>query len=409
MKARPLTFTGGQLVLADKVVPGNLRCDGDRIVALGADVMPQDGDEVVDAKGMLIAPGLVDLGVFAVDKPAFHFGGITRAALMPDQSPVLDHPARVRFAAQSGKPDMWVHPLAAATRGLEGTELAELALMRDAGARAVATGRQWIGDSGVMLRLLRYCAMLDLVVVSHAEDAGITGSAVATAGEMATRLGLPSAPAEAEALAVARDIALAEMAGARLHFRQVTTRAALDLVRAAKQRGVRVTAGVTPAHFMLSDLELADFHTFCRLSPPLRNDADRLAVVEAIADGTIDVISSGHDPRGPEDKRLPFADAEPGMAGAETLLPLTLTLVRDGRIDMVRAFALLAANPAALLGVNAGKLAVGAEADIALVDPNRPWIVNSDKMAASAGNTPFDRRPVEGRVMALFKGAVRVD
>lgn len=409
MKARPLTFTGGQLVLADKVVPGNLRCDADRIVALGADVTPQNGDEVVDAKGMLIAPGLVDLGVFAVDKPAFHFGGITRAALMPDQGPVLDHPARVRFAAQSGKPDMWVHPLAAATRGLEGTELAELALMRDAGARAVATGRQWIGDSGVMMRLLRYCAMLDLVVIAHAEDAGITGSAVATAGEMATRLGLPSAPAEAEALAVARDIALAEMAGARLHFRQVTTRAALDLVRAAKQRGVRVTAGVTPAHFMLSDLELADFHTFCRLSPPLRNDADRLAVVEAIADGTIDVISSGHDPRGPEDKRLPFADAEPGMAGAETLLPLTLTLVRDGRIDMARAFALLAANPAALLGVDAGTLAVGAEADIALVDPNRPWIVNSDKMAASAGNTPFDRRPVEGRVVALFKGAVRVD
>lgn len=407
MKPRPLTITGGKLVLSDKVVPGALRCEGDRIVALG-DVAPQDGDEVVDAAGQLIAPGLVDLGVFAIDKPAFHFGGITRAALMPDQGPPLDHPARVRFAAQSGKPDMWVHPLAAATRGLEGTELAELALMREAGARAVATGRQWIGDSGVMLRLLRYCAMLGLVVVTHAEDAGVTGSAVATAGEMATRLGLPSAPVEAEALAVARDIALAEIAGARLHFRQVTTRAALDLVRAAKRRGVGVTAGVTPAHFMLSDLELANFRTFCRLSPPLRSDADRLAVVEAIADGTIDVISSGHDPRGPEDKRLPFADAEPGMAGAETLLPLTLTLVRDGHIDMPRAFALLAANPAALLGVEAGTLAVGAEADIALVDAARPWIVDSDKMAASAGNTPFDRRPVEGRVAGLFKGAMRI-
>ena len=407
MKPRPLTITGGKLVLADKVVAGGLRCEGDRIVALG-DVTPQDGDEVVDAGGQLVAPGLVDLGVFAIDKPAFHFGGITRAALMPDQGPPLDHPARVRFAAQSGKPDMWVHPLAAATRGLEGTELAELALMRDAGARAVATGRQWVGDSGVMLRLLRYCAMLGLVVVTHAEDAGITGSAVATAGEMATRLGLPSAPAGAEAMAVARDIALAEMAGARLHFRQVTTRAALDLVRAAKQRGVGVTAGVTPAHFMLSDLELADFRTFCRLSPPLRSDADRMAVVEAIADGTIDVISSGHDPRGPEDKRLPFADAEPGMAGAETLLPLTLTLVRDGHIDMPRAFALLAANPAALLGVEAGTLAVGSEADMALIDPVRPWIVDSDRMAASAGNTPFDRRPVEGRVTALFKGAMRV-
>ncbi|MCW1382971.1 amidohydrolase family protein [Novosphingobium sp. KCTC 2891] len=406
----PLTITGGRLVLPSGApVPGAVRCADGHIVAVGADVVPQNGDQVVDAKGALIAPGLVDLGVFSVDKPAFHFGGITRAALMPDQGPPLDHPARVRFAAQSGKPDMWVHPLAAATLGLEGTHLAELALMRDAGARAVATGRQWIGDSGVMLRLLSYCAMLGLVVVTHAEDAGITGSAVATAGEMATRLGLPSAPAEAEALAVARDIALAELSGAHVHFRQVTTARALDLVRAAKAKGIRVTAGVTPAHFMLSDLELADFRTFCRMSPPLRPDADRKAVIAAIADGTIDVISSGHDPRGPEDKRLPFADAEPGMAGAETLLPLTLTLVRDGHIDMARAFALLAANPAKLLGVAAGRLETGAEADIALVDPERPWIVKTDKMAASAGNTPFDRRPVEGRVLGLFKGGARID
>ncbi|WP_225009466.1 dihydroorotase [Novosphingobium percolationis] len=410
MIPRPLTITGGRLVLPTGApAAGALRCVDGHIVALGPDVTPQEGDEVVDARGALVAPGLVDLGVFAVDKPAFHFGGITRAALMPDQGPPLDHPARVRFAAQSGKPDMWVHPLAAATVGLEGAHLAELALMRDAGARAVATGRQWIGDSGVMLRLLSYCAMLDLVVVTHAEDAGVTGSAVATAGEMATRMGLPSAPAEAEALAVARDIALAEMTGARVHFRQVTTARALDLVRAAKEKGVRVTAGVTPAHFMLSDLELASFRTYCRLSPPLRSDADRKAVIAAIADGTIDVIGSGHDPRGAEDKRLPFSDAEPGMAGAETLLPLTLTLVRDGHIDMARAFELLAGNPAALLGVSAGRLYVGAQADVALIDPERPWIVNSDKMAAAAGNTPFDRRPVEGRVLALFKGGARID
>ena len=408
MTPRPITFTGGKLVLSEgEPQAGNLRCAEGRIVALG-DITPTDGDEVIDASRQLVAPGLVDLGTFAIDKPAFHFGGITRAALMPDQSPPLDHPARVRFAAQSGKPDLWVHPLAAATRGLEGVELAELALMRDAGAKAVSTGRRWIGDAGVMLRLLRYAAMLDLVVVTHAEDAGLTGNAVATAGEMATRLGLPAAPAAAEALAVARDIALADLAGARLHLRQVTTRAALDLVRAAKDRGVRVTAGVTPAHFMLSDLELADFRTFARLSPPLRSESDRQAVIEAIADGTIDVIASGHDPRGPEDKRLPFADAEPGMAGAETLLPLTLGLVRDGHIDMARAFELIAGNPAALLGVQAGRLALGYEADIALVAPNRPWLVDSREMKASAGNTPFDRRPVEGRVTALFKGGTRV-
>ena len=403
----PLTIVGGRLALPQGIQPGAIRCVGDRIAALG-DITPEPGDRVVEAKGQIIAPGLVDLGVFAIDKPAFHFGGITRAALMPDQSPPLDRPSAVRYAAQSGKPDLWVHPLAAATRALEGRELAEIALARDAGAKAVSTGRHWIADSGTMLRLLRYAAMLELVVITHAEDGGLAGNAVATAGEMATRMGLPSAPAEAEALAVARDIALAEIAGARLHLRQVTTRAALDLVRAAKARGVAVTAGVTPAHFMLSDVALGDYRSFCRLSPPLRGEADRQAVIAAIGDGTIDVIASGHDPRGPEDKRLPFADAEPGMAGAETLLPLTLTLVRDGVIDLPRAIMLLSGNPARLLGVNAGLLVEGAEADIALIDPERPWIVNSDKMAAAAGNTPFDRQPVQGRVSALFKGGMQV-
>jgi len=404
---RPLTITGGRLVAPDGVRDGAIRLVDGRIAALGA-IEAHDGDEVFDARGQLVTPGLVDLGVFAVDKPAFHFGGITRAGLMPDQNPPLDNPERVRFVAYSGKPDFWVHPLAAATQGLKGELLAELALLRDAGARAVSTGRRWIADSGVMLRVLQYAAMLDLVVITHAEDAGLAGEAVATAGEMATRLGLPSAPAEAEALAVARDIALAELAGARLHLRQVTTQAALDLVRSAQARGVAVTAGVTPAHFMLSDLATAEFRTFARLSPPLRSDADRLAVVEAIGDGTISVIASGHDPRGPEDKRLPFADAEPGMAGAETLLAMVLTLVRDDVIDMTRAFDLVAAAPARLLGVEAGVLVEGFEADVALVDQDKPWIVDSREMEASAGNTPFDRQPVQGRVTALYKGGVPV-
>ena len=408
MKQRqPVTITNGRLVTPDGVRDGSIRLADGLIAAVG-DIGPQDGDDIVDAKGALVAPGLVDLGVFAVDKPAFRFGGITRAGLMPDQSPPLDIPSRVKYVAMSGRPDLWVHPLAAATRGLGGTELAELALMREAGARGVATGRKWVADSGVMLRLLQYAAMLEMVVVSHAEDGGIAGDAVATAGEMATRLGLPSAPAEAEALAVARDIALSEMADTRLHFRQVTTAAALDLVRAAKRRGVQITAGVTPAHFMLSDLATAEFRTFAHLSPPLRSEADRQAVIAAIADGTIDVIASGHDPRGVEDKRLPFSDSEPGMAGAETLLAMTLTLVRDEVIDLPRAFDLLAGAPARLLGVEAGSLAEGFEADVALVDPEKPWIVSSSKMEASAGNTPFDGQPTQGRVMALFKGGMRV-
>ena len=401
--AQSLAIVNGQLVLPDGVTGGNLRLEGGRIAALGA-VDPQPDDRIVDAAGLLVTPGIVDFGVFAIDKPAFHFGGITRAALMPDQSPPIDLPSRVNFIAKSGKPDLWVHPLAAATRDLAGTELAEIGLMQEAGARGVATGRGWIADSGVMLRLLQYAAMRDLVVVTHAEDGGLAGQAVATAGEMATRLGLPSAPAEAEALAVARDIALAEIAGARLHIRQITTRASINLVRAAKGRGVAVTAGVTPAHFMLSDLATAGFRTFARLSPPLRSDEDRRAVVEAIGDGTIDVIASGHDPRGPEDKRLPFADAEPGMAGAETLLAMVLTLVRDGVIDLPRAFALLAGTPARLLQLEVGELREGMEADVCIVDAERPWIVDSMKMAATAGNTPFDGQPTQGRAITVIKG-----
>ncbi|WP_299191304.1 dihydroorotase [uncultured Erythrobacter sp.] len=406
---QPLTITRGKIVTADGIADGAVRLVDGLIEAVGADVAAQDGDSILDAKGKLVAPGLVDFGVFGIDKPAFHFGGITRAALMPDQSPPLDYPSRVAYTAKSGKPDLWVHPLAAATRGLEGSELAEIALMRDAGARGVATGRKWIADSGVMLRLMQYAAMLDLVVVAHAEDSALVGEAAATAGEMATRLGLPSAPAEAEALALARDIALAEMSGARVHFRQVTTAAGFDLVRAAKARGVNVTCGITPAHFMLSDLETAEFRTFARLSPPLRCEADRQAARAAIGEGVVDVISSGHDPRGPEDKRLPFADAAPGMAGAHTLLAMVFNLVREEVIDTARAFELLAGNPARLLGVSAGAIEPGLEADIALIDPEAPWIIDRTKMGAHGDNTPFDRQGAQGRVLALIKGGVSLD
>jgi dihydroorotase len=407
-QARPITITGGRLVMPAGIVEGSLRLADGMIDAVGADVAAKEGDEVIEARGSLVTPGLVDLGVFAVDKPACHFGGITRAALMPDQSPPLDFPSRVGHIAKSGKPDLWVHPLAAATRALEGRELAEIALMKEAGARGVATGRRWIGDSGLMLRLLQYAAMLDLVVVTHAEDAGLAGQAAASAGEIATRLGLPAAPPEAEALAIARDVALAEMAGARLHIRQVTTARGFAIVREAKARGLAVTCGISPAHFMLSDLATADFRTFTRLSPPLRSEADREAALAAIAQGTIDVIASSHDPRGPEDKRLPFADAAPGMAGAETLLAMTLNLVRDGVIDTARAFDLLAANPARLLGVPAGRLEAGLEADIALIDPDAPWVIDRRKMEATADNTPFDRQGAQGRVRMLLKGGVRV-
>ncbi|PHP19871.1 dihydroorotase [Sphingobium sp. IP1] len=387
----------------DALAPGTVLIEGDRILATGTVDIPADAQQV-DAGGLVVAPGLIDLGVFATDKPAFHFGGITRAALMPDQRAPLDEVGLIREATRVGKPDFWVHPIAAATRGLKGTEMAEMGLMQIAGAKAVGTGRQWIADSGVMLRILSYASGLGLTVIAHAEDGGLSAKAVATSGETATRLGLAHAPACAEAMAIARDIMLARETGAAIHFRLVTTKAGFDLIRAAKAEGLKVSCGISPAYLFLNDQAMTDFRTFARLSPPLRSDADRHASIAAVADGTIDVITSGHDPRGPEDKRLPFADASPGMAGAETLLALSLNLVREGHVSLNRLMTLLSANPAKILGVNAGSFAPGSAADLILLDPDAPWIVDSAKMAASAGNTPFDKVPVQGRARRIMKG-----
>ncbi len=398
-------FRSSHVVLPGQSEPqaATIVTEGDRIVAIGAEPGPE-GAAVVDCGDHILAPGIIDLGVFAIDKPAFHFGGITRAALMPDQSPVLDHPAMVKHNAAEGKPDLWSHPIAAGTKSLAGKELAEIALMKQAGAKAVATGRQWIADSGIMLKLMKYCASLDMPVIVHSEDQGLAGNAVATDGETATLLGLASAPASAEALSISRDLALVRECGARLHFRQVTTASGLELIRKAKIEGLPVTCGITPAHLFLSDIAVSDFRTFARLSPPLRGEDDRQACLEAIRDGTIDVISSGHDPRGPEDKRLPFAEAAPGMAGAETLLALSLNLVRDELISLNRLFEMLSDNPGQILGVPAGKIANGYEADLISVDLDAAWQIDTLKMAASAGNTPFDKLPVQGRVRAIYKG-----
>jgi dihydroorotase len=385
------------------------RVDGGDVLHVvdGAIAAAANGD-IIDAGGKLLAPAIIDMGVFAVDPTAFHFGGIARAGLMPDGPPALDNPSLIDRAAKAGKPDLWLHPLAAATRGLEGHELAELGLMQRAGARAIATGRERIADTGVMARLLSYAAGLGLVVVVHAEDESLRRGAVATEGEMAFRLGLPAASASVEAIAIARDIALAEDTGAAIHFRQVTTARGLALIREAKARGLPISCGITPAHLLLSDVAIGGWRSFARLSPPLRSEDDRQAALAALADGTIDVLCSGHDPRGPEDKRLPFADAAPGMAGAQTLLALALGLVRDGVISTSRLFALLAGNPARLLGVNAGTLDIGREADLILIDPDRPWQIDARKMPGRAANTPFDGLPVQGQTTALWKGGRRV-
>ncbi len=386
----------------DGDIVDSLSCENGIITAIG---QKADKDaQIFDAKGLLLAPGIIDLGVFSTDKPAFRFGGITRAILMPDQNPCHDDPATIRYAALKGKPDFWVHPLAAATKNLEGTHLAEIALMKEAGAMGVATGHNNIIASETMLRVMEYCAALDLPLFVHSEDIGLTRNSVATSGETATMLGLSNAPALSEVMSISSDMYLAEEADAHIHYRQVTTKRGLDLIRDAKLRGLKVTCGITPAHLFLSDIAMTGFRTFTRLSPPLRSEDDRLACIEAVRDGTIDVIASGHDPRAAEEKRLPFSEATSGMAGAETLLSLSLNLVRDGIITMDRLFDLLSRNPAKILGINAGDIKIGLEADIILIESETPWQVDGNAMQGKAGNTPFDKLPVQGRVRHMMKG-----
>ncbi len=384
--------TMGDLLVADRT-----------IVAAGAGLDAPDAD-VISCDGAVLAPGLVDAGAFRADPEGCVAGGITSVVLMPDQSPVLDDAALIEHAGRLGKPRLWVYPLAAATRGLNGRELAELALMRIAGAVGVATGRSAIADAQVMLRLLRYAAGQQMVVVTHPESPELTHGAVATDGEVATRLGLPAAPAMAEALQVARDIRLAAEAGAALHIACVSTAESVELVRRARADGQDVTAATTPEYALLSDLALMGYRSYARLSPPLRSEDDRLAVIAGLADGTISILASRHDPRDQEAKRQPFVDSAPGAAGAATLLAISLALVAAGHVSLPRLLALLSTNPAARFGIAGGSLAPGAPADLLLFHPGRGWRIDSDRLPGKAGNTPFDGLPVEGQVLRVLKG-----
>jgi dihydroorotase len=401
---QPIAITGGRVICPASGHDGiaTIYVEGRSIAGIGQADAPSHA-RVIDATGRIVAPGIVDAGVFRARPQAAQAGGITSVLLMPDQSPPLDEPALVAFAQASGKPDMWVHPLAAATRGLKGAELAEIGLAKAAGAVGVATGRGAIADARVMQRLLAYAGAFGMMVVSHAEDMGLTAGAVATEGETATRLGLAAAPAFAEALAIARDCRLAEATGAALHVRQVTTAEGLAALRSAQARGVDVTAGVTPAHLFLNDLSVSGFRSFARLSPPLRDERDRLATIEGVRDGSISILSSGHDPQSQDDKRQPFAEARAGMAGAETLLALGLGLVRDSVISLPRLIAMLTHNPARRFGLVAGTLQLAAPADIMVFDEAAPWRIDGH-LFQGAGNTPFDGLPTAGRVTMTIKG-----
>jgi dihydroorotase len=401
-------------------VPGTLLVSRGRIASLKG--TPAEGAEVLDAGGAILCPGLVDMRASLGEPGAEHretiasaalaaaAGGITTLAVLPDTAPALDDPALVEFMIRRGEAtgSLTLLPYAAATKGCAGKELSEYGLLREAGAVAFTDGSRAIGNARTMRLALSYARAFGAMVVQHPEDPALAGQGAATEGELATRLGLPGMPAAAEAIMVARDVALARLTGGHVHFAHVSTAAALDLIRAAKEEGLRVTCDTAPPYFDLNETAIGDFRTYAKLSPPLRAESDRLAVVAALADGTIDAIASDHQPRDADDKRLPFAQAEAGGAGLATLLGVTLARVHGGDLSMLDALALLTCRPAALLGVEAGRLAEGAPADLCLLAPDRAWQVKDGQLPGKAQNSPFDGRAMEGRVIATFKAGRRV-
>jgi dihydroorotase len=337
-------------------------------------------------------------------------GGITTIIVMPNTDPIIDEPSLVDFilrrAAATAK--VRVVPMAALTKHLAGETMTEIGLLQEAGAVAFTDGDRTIGNTRVLRRALAYASTFGALIVGHAEDPDLSDGASVTEGEFAMRLGLPGAPAAAEAIIVERDIRLVEMTGARYHFGQISTRASLDIITDAKERGVAVTCGVAAHHLALNELDVGSYFTFRKVKPPLRSEADRAAMVEGVASGLIDIIVSSHDPQAADTKRQPFAQAAFGTVGLETLLPVALGLHHDGRAHLSHLLKALSTTPARILGLNAGTLAKGAPADLVLIDPDEPFTVRAGDLRSRAQNTPFEGRRFHGRAQKTFVGGVCV-
>jgi dihydroorotase len=392
------------------------------IADCGAGLNAPEGATVVDAAGACLAPGLIDLRANLGEPGAEHretiasaaqaaaAGGITTICVLPDTDPALDDPALISFITRRGEAtgSVALLPYGAATSGCAGKELAEFGLLRAAGAIAFTDGVRAIASARTMRLALSYARTFGAFIVQHPEEPSLASGGAATEGELATRLGLPGITPAAEAIMVARDIALARITGGHVHFAHISTGAALDLIRAAKAEGLAVTCDTAPPYFDLNETAIGDYRSYAKLSPPLRTEADRQAVVVALADGTIDAIASDHQPRDADDKRQPFAQAEAGGAGLATLLGVTLARVHAGDVPMLTALGLLTARPAALLGLPQGRLAKGAPADLVLFHPDRGWKVEAGKLPGKAQNSPFDGRALEGRVLGTWKAGRRV-
>jgi dihydroorotase len=401
--------------------PGSLTLAADGTI-LGRDLPAPAGAERVDGGGRCLAPGIIDWGVQVGEPGARHresfrsagmaaaAGGVTTIVARPDTDPPIDTPevldfVRRRAAAESPVP---IRHMAALTRGRQGREMAEIGFLLDAGAVAFTDGFRVVQDTRVFARCLTYARSLGALVVGHPQDPGLSAGAAATAGKFASLRGLPAVSPMAERMGFDRDMALVEMTGARYHADQITAACTLPALERAKANGFDVTAGVSIHHLTLNEFDIGPYRTFFRLTPPLRAEDDRRAVVAAVRDGLIDVIASFHTPLDEESKRLPFEEAAPGAVGLQTLLPAAMRLYHAGDLTLPQLWRALSLNPARRLGLPGGRLAPGAPGDLVLFDPDAPFVLDRARLASKSKNTPFDGARMEGRVLGTWVGGRRV-
>ncbi|MCG8360496.1 MAG: dihydroorotase [Kiloniellales bacterium] len=395
--------------------PGALLTEGPRIADLGprlfAEGLPE-GIEVVDCGGRCLAPGLIDLRV-ALREPgeehketiasgslAAAAGGVTAMTALPDTDPVVDDVAGVEFVARRAREVklVKVYTYGSVTRRLEGKELTEFGLLTDFGALGFTDGTKAVADAQVMARALAYARTFDQIIMQHPEEPSLAEGEM-NAGELATRLGLTGIPIAAEVIMLERDIRLVELTGGRYHAAHISTAESVEVIRRAKARGLPVTCDTAPHYFILNENAVGDYRTFAKVSPPLRSEDDRRAIAEAVADGTIDAVTSDHSPHDADTKRLPFAHADFGIVGLETLLPLSLTLTHNRQLDLLGLLRRLTLGPAEILGLEAGRLSKGAPADMILFDPDKARRLDPDNFHSKSKNSPFEGHPVQGEVL----------
>jgi dihydroorotase len=372
-----------------------------------------EGTEVIDCKGRIVAPGLIDMRAF-VGEPGAEYretlatasqaaaaGGVTTIVCQPDTTPAIDDPAIVDFILRRARDTAIVNvqPMAALTKGLEGKEMTEIGLLKAAGAVAFTDGAKSVTNAQVMRRALTYARDFDALIVHHTEDPDLVGEGVMNEGELATRLGLHGIPCEAEAIMLERDLRLVALTGSRYHAASVTCRQALDVLRRAKEEGLPVTASASINHLTLNENDIGPYRTFFKVAPPLRAEDDRMALAQAVADGLIDVIMSDHNPQDVETKRLPFAEAAPGAIGLETMFTAGLRLVHAEMLSLPALLGAMSTKPAELLGLPGGTLRNGAPADLIVIDTETSWILDPLDLKSKCKNTPFDEARLDGRVV----------